>query len=111
MAENRTDKTTAPAKPAPSAGTVLWDGVKLGLSEAADLASLRMKAASLERKRDSLFTKLGRVTYLKQHPAQGSVRSELDEEAAAVTAELHDTIAELTELRLKIKLRKAGVGK
>ena len=106
MADNRNGAGNNSGKPTPSAGAVIWDGVKLGLSEAADLASLRMKASSLERKRDSLYTKLGKVTYLRQHPTQDCVRTELIEQANALTNELHDVIDELTDVRLRLKLRR-----
>lgn len=102
--DSRTDnKTTG------SAGSAVWNGVKRELGEAKEMTSLRLKASSLERKRDGLYTKLGKVAYSQLHPANGTVKSELDAQAEAFVKQITELNTEISSVRLKIKMKKKGL--
>ncbi len=116
MAE-KTDKKTAsetadkPAEEKKSVGTVVWDGVKRELTEAKDIAAMRIKESAMKRKRENLYTKLGKTVYAQRHPSHGSNKNDLEEEAAKLVKQITDLTAELSSVRLKIKMRKSGLDK
>ena len=97
---------TAPSGTESAASQVLRgirDSVKAELRDAAETASLKMHLARAE-----LFRKLGEVSYERLRPKHGSVQSELDARAESLAVRIGQKTREISDLRLKLKLRKLG---
>ncbi len=84
------------------------DSVKAEIKDAAGIASLKMKLARAEKDKKELFRKLGEVSYERLRPKHGSVQSDLDERAEALAVRIGQKSREITDLKLKLKLRKLG---
>lgn len=84
------------------------DNVKAEIKDAAETASLKMKLARAEKEKRELLRRLGEVSYERLRPKHGSVQSELEERAEALAVSIGKKSQEITGLKLRIKLRKAG---
>lgn len=102
------EKTTATGQKS-AVGTAVWESVKEGVSDMADTASLHLKVRRLENRRRSLYTKLGETTYAKLHPVHGSVSGDLEQKTHELVAKITELNHQITELKLKIKMKKIGV--
>ena len=102
---------TAPSGTESAASQVLRglrDSVKAELRDAAEAASLKMHLARAEKEKKELFRKLGEVSYERLRPKHGSVQSELDARAESLAVRIGQKTREISDLRLKLKLRKLG---
>ena len=102
------EKTTATGQKS-AVGSAVWESVKEGVSDMADTASLHLRVRRLENRRRSLYTKLGETTYAKLHPVHGSVSDDLEQKTHELVAKITDLNHQITELKLKIKMKKIGV--
>lgn len=102
------EKTTATGQKS-AVGSAVWESVKEGVSDMADTASLHLKVRRLENRRRSLYTKLGETTYAKLHPVHGSVSGDLEQKTHELVAKITELNHQITELKLKIKMKKIGV--
>lgn len=101
------EKSSAVEKSA--VGSAVWESVRDGVSDMADTASLHLRVRRLENRRRSLYTKLGETTYAKLHPVHGSVSDDLEQKTHELVAKITDLNHQITELKLKIKMKKIGV--
>ena len=101
-------KTTATGHKS-AVGSAVWESVREGVSDMADTASLHLRVRRLENRRRSLYTKLGETTYAKLHPVHGSVSDDLEQKTHELVAKITDLNHQITELKLKIKMKKIGV--
>ena len=101
---------TAPSGTESAASQVLRGlrDVKAELRDAAETASLKMHLARAEKEKKELFRKLGEVSYERLRPKHGSVQSELDARAESLAVRIGQKTREISDLRLKLKLRKLG---
>lgn len=102
------EKTTATGQKS-AVGSAVWESVKEGVSDMADTASLHLKVRRLENRRRSLYTKLGETTYARLHPVHGSVSGDLEQKTHELVAKITELNHQITELKLKIKMKKIGV--
>lgn len=102
------EKTTATGQKS-AVSSAVWESVKEGVSDMADTASLHLKVRRLENRRRSLYTKLGETTYAKLHPVHGSVSGDLEQKTHELVAKITELNHQITELKLKIKMKKIGV--
>ena len=108
MAESKKDEKSKQESASSQVLRNIRDNVKAEIKDAAETASLKMKLARAEKEKRELLRRLGEVSYERLRPKHGSVQSELEERAEALAVSIGKKSQEITGLKLRIKLRKAG---
>ena len=82
------------------------EGVKKGLSKAADITSLKIKRRRVENQRKEAYRHLGELAYAKYRPRPDDVPEVIDKAIDATVTEITNLNQTITELDLRIKLVK-----
>ena len=83
------------------------DGIKKGLTRAADITSLKIKLGQAKTKRKNAYTRLGELTYAKARPRDGAVPEDIEAAINAAVNEITQLTHLIVELELRVKLLKA----